>query len=476
MSNFSYSHNSYLWIHRRLEQLYRWLGRLLEDNEKHSKNPIAVLDGVRAIAILFVLTFHINRINGDDLWNRMANPIATSVSTAGGTGVTLFFVLSGFLLFMPYAKALLFKTSWPLARVFYMRRVLRIIPAYYVSLFLLIVFSQSEYLRPDHSKDLVLFLTFFMDSSIHTFRQLNGPFWTLAIEWQFYMLLPLIALTIGFLVKRVSTSRRLPAVMICLSGLIGLGLFVRYWGFYLLAHPSVTFLVPRSVLNIVLFFTFGRTGKFTEDFAVGMFISLCYIYLQHPSTDKKFMRRVERFWSWLWIGGMLVLVFSAMWHFNHEMHGWPFLNGLLRFYDDFSDILLAIGYGACIAAILFGPRVLKRPFEWPLLRWIGLISYSLYMWHLPLLIFLQSEILPHLHGLNRYTTYGIFWLWALLVVLPFALLSYLVVEKPWMKLGDDWRRTIEKRAREHAARPAALSDQGVVPKSEVAKVPEAIKW
>ncbi|HXX79859.1 MAG TPA: acyltransferase family protein, partial [Ktedonobacteraceae bacterium] len=125
-----------------------------------------------------VLVFHVNRVTGDNLWNQAEYPLASSISTAGGIGVTLFFVLSGFLLFMPFAKALLFKTNWPLVGVFYMRRVLRILPAYYVSLFLLILLQHPEYLHRDHLKYLVLFLTFFMDSSRATFRQLNGPYWT----------------------------------------------------------------------------------------------------------------------------------------------------------------------------------------------------------------------------------------------------------------------------------------------------------
>src|ERR1700736_1341822 len=109
-----------------LQRSGQWIARMLEDRQVGGKrNNIAVLDGVRAVAFLMVMVFHINRITGDSLWNRMANPLASSLSTAGGTGVTLFFVLSGFLLFMPFAKSLLFDSPWPLVRVYYMRRLLR---------------------------------------------------------------------------------------------------------------------------------------------------------------------------------------------------------------------------------------------------------------------------------------------------------------------------------------------------------------
>ena len=436
----------------------QWIAHKLGDRQLADKqNSIAVLDGVRAVAFLMVMVFHINRITGDSLWNRMANQIASSVSTAGGTGVTLFFVLSGFLLFMPFAKSLLFNNSWPLARVFYMRRFLRIIPAYYVCLFLIILTMHPEYLQRDHLQYLFLFVTFFMDSSRATFRQINGPFWTLATEWQFYMLLPIIALAFLWLVKNVPQRYRLQSVTLWLGALIVLGLTVRYFGLYFLAHPTKTVLVPRSLLNVILFFSFGITGKYTEDFAVGMFISLCYIYAQHPSTNRKFAETWQRLSLWLWGAGIVVLTFGAMWHFNDAMHGWPFLNGLLPYFDWINEMILAFAFGACIAAILYGPPALKRPFEWAPLRWIGLISYSLYMWHLPLLVLFELRVLPLLHISNKFLAYGTYWIWGFFVIFPLAFLSYMLVEKPWMTLGDRWRSAIEKQHREKLKARAALA-------------------
>lgn len=447
----NYFQSPFIWLFSKYRGMNDWIASRL-DGREHSgkKNSIVVLDGVRGIAVLMVIVFHVNRVTGDNLWNPNSNPLASSISTAGGTGVTLFFVLSGFLLFMPFAKALLFKTDWPLARVFYLRRILRIIPAYYVSLFLIILFQHPEYLRRDYFNNLLLFLTFFMDSTRATFRQVNGPYWTLATEWQFYMILPLIALGIAFLVSRVPIRKRLLAVTLCLVGIIIWGLIIRLGGLYFLADPTRTFLIPRSDLNIINFFLFGITGKYTEDFAVGMLISLCYIYSQHPTTDKKVAQLWERLSPWLWSGGILVLVFSAMWHFkSNYAWSWPFIpTGMMDVYNWLSEMILAIAFGACIAAILYGSASLKAFFEWPMLRWVGLISFSLYIWHLPLLVLFQSRVLPLLPGLNRVTTYGLFWCWAILVIFPFAFLSYLIVERPWMRLGDKWRVEIEKKHRE----------------------------
>src|ERR1700738_267255 len=120
------------------------------------------------------------------------------------------------------------------------------------------------------------------------------------------MLLPLIALSFLWLVRNVPQRYRLQTLTLWLGALIVLGLSVRLLGEYFMANPTKTVLVPRSVLNVILFFSFGITGKYTEDFAVGMFISLCYIYAQHPSTNRKFAETWKRYSLWLWGIGILI--------------------------------------------------------------------------------------------------------------------------------------------------------------------------
>jgi peptidoglycan/LPS O-acetylase OafA/YrhL len=352
---------------------------------------------------------------------------------------------------MPYAKALLFSDRWPLARTFYLRRALRIFPGYYISLFILILLEQRDYFLPSGWPKLGLFLSFFMDSTRLTFRVLNGPYWTLAVEWQFYMILPLLMLGVLLLVKRVPIHKRLRAVTFCLLGIIVIGLIVRFLGFYFQGNPTATFLLPRPALNVILFFTFGIIGKYTEDFAVGMLASLCYIYAQRLPTEHRFTHLMRRWSSWFWGVGLLILVFYAMWHFQDDPNtpAWPFLNPLMPYYNWLSEMLLAWGFGLCIVAILFGPPSLQRMLAWTPLRWIGLISYSLYIWHLPMLQLLLF-LLAYLPTLPYYATFTLYWLWTLVLTTPFCLLVYIVIEKPGMKLGDRWRKAIEARHRNRA--------------------------
>jgi peptidoglycan/LPS O-acetylase OafA/YrhL len=439
----SFIQRTRIWLRKRQQGATRWITAQLDDNKP--KNTIAVLDGVRAIAIILVIVYHINRMTGDDLWTQSKYPLLSSISTSGSSGVVLFFVLSGFLLFMPFAKALLFESNLPSTLSFYLRRIFRIMPGYYLSLFVLILLTAPQYLHRYSLHNLLLFLTFFMDSSPRTFRQLNGPYWTLGIEWWFYMLLPWLCLGLYALVRRVPLKRRLPTLACCLLALIIYGLFIRDWGYYLQVYPTVTFLIPRSVLNIIMFFIFGVYGKYLEVFAIGMAISLCYIYTQYASPENQLKAILHRLSLWLFGTGIFLLLINAMWHFEHDynFHGWSFFNPLVIDYFSFGDFTSAVGFGLCVMAILFGPRFLQRPFEWQPLRWIGLISYGLYIWHLPMLYYFNSEILPHLHVTNRYVSYGLVWLWLLVIVIPFAFILFVTVEKRWIATGNQLRIKLE---------------------------------
>lgn len=438
----------YFWIQIRLQHVGRWLSLQLEDGKP--KNNIAVLDGVRGIACLMVVAYHIGLLTSREtkIWTPVGpdHPLFSSIMATAASGVTLFFVLSGFLLFLPYAKSLLFDNAWPAARHFYLRRGFRIIPAYYVCLFIIILVSQQQYLQRAHWKDLGLFLIFFMDSTKATNHQLNGPFWTLAVEWQYYLLLPLIAWGMSLIVKRGALKWRVWKLAFCLVALMSWGVLTRYAGLYFALFPSRSILVPRSILNIFNFFLYGTSGKYLEDFAVGMLISICYTYARSLPADHPFTMRLRRMSMWLWRLGVLLLVFMAMWHFERaNVNSWPFLNWILKsgpllnYYDWLSELGLSLGFGLCVTAILFGPVGLQRVFAWNPLRWVGLISYSLYMWHLPLILLLLTYVGIHFQGWNAGLVWGIYWGWVLVVVIPFCFLSYVLVEKPWMRIGERFR-------------------------------------
>lgn len=405
---------------------------------KPQKNTIAVLDGVRAFACLNVLAFHLHLIGRDlHVFNLLKiGPLASSIAMTGSAGVTLFFNLSGFLLFMPYARALLFDAPWPGMRQFYVKRALRILPGYYTALFLLVLLQHREYLQPAHLGEFGLFLTFFMDSTPLTWQKINGPFWTLAVEWQFYLLLPLIALGLRWTVRRVAPQKRWWVLALGIVGVMAWGIGTRAAGIYSDAHPAATFLLPTPVFQTLKFFLYGTSGKFLEDFAVGMLISMFYLFTRQAASDHPLSKHLLRASTWLWGAGILWLLVVSLWHYDQWFHIDPalfFFDPVTPAYGLLGEIFLSLGFGLCMTALLFGPSYLKQPFEWRPLRWLGLISYSLYMWHLPILAEYGQHIL--FIGSGNMWLYVLLWGGVACIVIPFAYGMYKWIEEPWIRVA-----------------------------------------
>ncbi len=435
------------------------------------KNNIVVLDGVRAFACLIVIAFHIDlKTLVMGVWHPLPGIgwLASAMALTGYVGVTLFFVLSGILLFMPYAGSLLFEKPWPAMGQFYLRRILRTWPGYYVSLALLILLIAPEYLQLAHLKELGLFLTFFMDSTPETYQKLNGPFWTLAVEWQYYMILPFVALGLRWAVKRIggdSLRRRWWTLIGCLVGLFAWGIFSRYWGGYFVAHADQTFLVSRPVLNVLIFFLYGSNGKYLEDFAIGMLVACCLVLSQQAPVQhrlRSLSEGIKRRSLWIWSGGVLVLLFMTMWDGNQWFkHSLPLFDPLYGAYGWLSESGFALGFGLCVLALLFGPVGLRLPFEWGPLRWIGLISYSLYIWHLPIILDFTVLMQQFVHKWKGSQVYALFWVCVLVIVIPFSYAFFRLVERPWMQVGHRLRKKKKEEALRNLSRNREMSSVGV---------------
>jgi peptidoglycan/LPS O-acetylase OafA/YrhL len=432
------------------------------------KNSIAALDGVRAIACFTVIFYHINLVTTDPnihIWKSdMIGPIAAGVAFAGWCGVTLFFVLSGFLLFMPYARALLFDTEWPGWRHYYLRRVFRIWPGYFVSLWLMLVWLHPNYFRPEHRFDLVLFLTFLMDSTPQTYQAINGPFWTLAIEWQFYVILPLLALVFGPLVRRGSLRRRLWMLSLCLGGVALWGVLTRAWGLNWVTNPHQPLLLPQVVHDVAFLLFYGQNGKFLEDFAVGMFISVCYVLYRERGYESGIVLALRRYSGWFWGIGILWLFMMGIWS------ALPPVQALLEpWMGDrrmFSDFRYALGYGSCIIAVLFGPAHFRRPLEWRPLRCLGQLTYGIYMWHLPLLLWFIPTMTALAQHRSPIFAYGLYWACIVCIVLPFCYCFFLLIERPGINLGA---KLLKGKARRSPAKIYVLVEKEASVEKDLSK-------
>ena len=170
---------------------------------------IAPLEGMRGAAVLWVVAFHYVALRDAlvprDPWIEALRhaPVLDAFVRNGYLGVDLFFLISGFLLALPWLAGAREGEPAPSAGAFYVRRARRIVPAYYVQLFVLFavvmpLLHGRAYWRSDLYVDAwnaVAHALFLQNTSPLTSAAMgaNGALWTLAVEAQFYALLPLAA-------------------------------------------------------------------------------------------------------------------------------------------------------------------------------------------------------------------------------------------------------------------------------------------
>jgi peptidoglycan/LPS O-acetylase OafA/YrhL len=250
----------------------------------------------------------------------------------------------------------------------------------------------------------------------------------------------------------------LPATLACLLLVVAWGLFSRYFGHYFFEqHPDESALVPRSVLNVILVFIYGSSGKYLEDFGMGMLLALLFVYVRHPAVSSSIQATLRRLSPWIWGVGLLCLLTMILWTYNDTFpNTWPLFNAPFFFqtYYLVSELCISFAFSLCLLALLFGPVRLKQPFEWLPLRWFGNISYSVYIWHLPFLFLFIQWVQPLLRGWLPELAYPLYWLWILLLVVPFCFLFFKWVEQPGIRFGERFRARRTGVAGAAAPRPA----------------------
>ena len=336
------------------------------------------IDGLRGIAILSVILYHAKIILFDNTFFK-----------GGFIGVDIFFVISGYLITALILKELKATGQFSFLH-FYGRRVRRIIPV----LFFVMLSSLPvawTYLIPasfsDYSKSILSSIAFSSNFYFHysgsQYDADNGlliPFlhtWSLSVEEQFYIVFPIILLVLYKYFKN-----HILAIMII--GLL-LSLQLAEWGSRV--YPSATFyFLPSRMWELLA----GATLAYFE-FKNGRIVTLNSLSRTLPTL------------------GLLFISYSIIFYDDFVLHP-SFLTVL-----PISGVCLIIWYShkdELITKILS-----SRPFVW-----VGLISYSLYLWHYPVFAFSRIQD----NSPSEYNKLE----WIMLTV-ALSILSYFLIEKPF---------------------------------------------
>jgi peptidoglycan/LPS O-acetylase OafA/YrhL len=390
------------------------------------------IEGLRALAACSVLVYHSWLFSSPD-----GHPIQVTLLTRLlhelAFGVVLFFTLSGFLLYRPYAASILRAKPVPNPRKYLRNRALRIVPAYLVILLLvaLVLRSAMTYDRPGHLHTgaltepglllkNVLLVQNYVPSSILTGI---SPVWSLAVEVVFYLALPGLGLLAWLLARSASTrrGRRIaalaPAVLLLLVGISGklATAHVSHGGIYHGWTQDWESVIERSFWCQADLFVFG--------------MGLAVLRVDAEDGLLRFRRAVRPAAGLL---GLLAYLVTARMTGIWDELGYSFYNTLMAFAF------------ACLLALVVlpgratRPSLLVRTLETRPFVWAGLISYSVFLWHEPLVHWLEA------HGLTASGTTG-FVANTLLLLAVTAVLSAFTYR--WVELPAMQRKARVPRAR-----------------------------
>ncbi len=374
---------------------------------------IPALDGVRAIAITLVFVFHVYAYGSGSPSLKLFGLDPRPWLSTGFVGVYLFFVLSGFLLSLPWASAYHLRTPDPEIGDYFKRRARRIMPAYYTHiavLFLIMVpiaYSFEHLLSKTGLFNVFAHLAFGQYLTPYTSNSfgLNGALWTLTIEAIFYLALPL---TVRFFIGKSA----LPALMaaICLSAL---------WNFLWQAIPDSTLsaLIGTSsgLAGIRHFLSLQFPGQIVY-FAMGIALANHHCALLSSTGPEK--RR-----SCLPAVG-LVATLAIMYLINRvDFWGSAWLHLL--------PTLLAAALGALVVGATGKGLMNQRVLSSPPARTIGRLSYGIYLWHMPVIYFVREELLPT--RLSPALTFVFMMTICTLITLLISHISYTFIERPFLR-------------------------------------------
>jgi peptidoglycan/LPS O-acetylase OafA/YrhL len=391
----------------------------------HARFPL--VDAVRAFAAFTIfayhVAFHLQLYGYDTLGSYLGNL---------NIGVPVFFVVSGFLLYRPFVAARLGTARSVDTGPYAIRRLFRIVPAYWVALILIAAFigtdpGQTGVFTPG---GIVRYFGFLQIYSVNTYIGGIGQAWSLCVEITFYIVLPLWAFAARRVLPGGDRERVVRWELVALGGLFLFGvafqLGIERW----IGPEDAGWATSRLVLP-----------NYADQFAVGMAAAVISAGLTAGMRPPAFVRLIGRA-AWLPLL-LAVACFGLLGQLTDGLGNG--IAGHLIFQHELRAVIGVLILAPAVFGVEYGGLTRRMMGLRPVL-WFGLISYSFYLWHLTIIG--QVNRIAWLHDLGwEFVAVGAF-----AVATLVAFVSFRFVERPGIAAG---RRLSQKRKPSAPSVPSA---------------------
>ena len=317
---------------------------LLEPAPSSGAHRLAPLDGLRGIAILLVIWYHVWQIT----WLRAPFAGIEFLPETGFAGVDLFFFLSGFVIAYPFLVARAAGIAQPGWRHFAYRRFIKIVPSYVLSIAILIAFGYARFdSAGDAAAGLAAHLFFVHTWWSSTFGSINGVLWSLAVEVQFYVLFPLV----WWCFRR--------RALVTAAAMIAIALVWRLYAERCCFHT----VMPQMIENL---------PGYLDLFAAGMLAALTYVRFHARAAGA----RIAVVATLVAIAGVaLFWLLAQNLYDNRFVDMWPYA------WQVVARSGWALAFYAIATGTLFGLGPWRRLITNPVLVFCGAVSYNWYLYH-----------------------------------------------------------------------------------------------
>ena len=390
------------------------------------RNPrhFSCFDGLRAIAAVSVLLLHTAWVSGFTMRSSFG-----AYTSRLEIGVSVFFLISGFLLYRPFAASHLAGTDSPDTRRFWERRLLRIVPAYWLALTVLTYVFHAVELGPGWQgmgTHYFFLQIYFPTATVHGIPQA----WSLCTEMSFYLFLPLYAMLVGL--RRRSKRSQLTRELAGIAVLYLISLGFRYWTLHIpLAVERngkfVAVCAPHCATNPPLSVIVGAwLPSYFDLFALGMVLAIASAWFAEHGNEPTWLR--HRLMPWIsWAGAA-----ATFYWVSHVMTDHSIIYIVAARTNLERQALYGLFAFLLLLPAVFGQHqdsLIRRLLRWWPMASLGVISYGIYLWHLNL----TDEFVKWMGwqpGMQPY------WLLAAAVLglsIAFASASYFGLERPILK-------------------------------------------